>query len=281
MTTKIAFLGLGAMGAPMAARLVHAGYDVTVWNRTAARAEPLAALGATTAGTPARAVAEAEFVVTMLSDPAAVTAVAGEIAAALRPDAVLVEMSTVGPDATARIRDLIPASVGMVDAPVMGSVDRAASGELTVLAGGSAADLARVADLLRIFGTVTECGGPGSGSARKLVLINGIVAGVALVGETLALAERLGLADPRAVLEASPLAPLAARAFATTADFSVELAAKDLRLAGEVLELPIMAAARRVLESAADQDADLGAAVLDLSRQAVAVSTVPTASNAR
>jgi 3-hydroxyisobutyrate dehydrogenase len=200
----------------------------------------------------------------MLSDPAAVTAVVGELAAALRPDAVLVEMSTVGPAATARIRDLIPASAGMVDAPVMGSVDRAATGELAVLAGGSAADLARVADVLRTFGTVTECGGLGSGSARKLVLISGIVTGVAVVGETLALAAQLGLADPRAVLEASPLAALTARAFATTADFSVEMAAKDLRLAGEVLDLPIMAAARRVLESAPDQDADLGAAVLDL-----------------
>ncbi|NUP53513.1 MAG: NAD(P)-dependent oxidoreductase, partial [Catenulispora sp.] len=218
-------------------------------------------------GSPAGAVADAEVVVTMLSDPAAVTAVAGEFAGALRPDAVLVEMSTVGPRATARIRELIPAAVGMVDAPVMGSVDRAASGELAVLAGGPAADLARVADLLRTFGTVTECGELGSGSARKLVLINGIVAGVAVVGETLALAERLGLADPRAVLEASPLAPLAARAFATTADFSVEMAAKDLRLAGEVLDLPIMAAARKALESAADQDADLGAAVLELAKK--------------
>ncbi|MFD0638811.1 NAD(P)-dependent oxidoreductase [Catenulispora yoronensis] len=135
MTTRVAFLGLGAMGAPMAARLVRAGYDVTVWNRTAARTEPLAELGAVAAGTPAEAVADAEFVVTMLSDPAAVEAVVEAFADALRADAVLVEMSTVGPDATRRIRDLIPATVGLVDAPVMGSVDRAETGELIVLAG--------------------------------------------------------------------------------------------------------------------------------------------------
>jgi 3-hydroxyisobutyrate dehydrogenase len=266
MTTRVAFLGLGAMGAPMAARLVRAGYDVTVWNRTAARAEPLAALGAAVAATPAEAVADAEFVVTMLSDPTAVEAVVEAFAGALRADAVLVEMSTVGPDATERIRDLIPASAGMVDAPVMGSVDRAESGDLAVLAGGSAADLERAADLLKVFGNVTECGGLGSGSARKLVLITGVVAGVAVVGEMLALAERLGLADPRAALEASPLAPLVARAFATTADFSVEMATKDLRLGGELLDLPIMAAARAALESAADQNADLGAAVLELAK---------------
>ncbi|MBW8807007.1 MAG: NAD(P)-dependent oxidoreductase [Catenulisporales bacterium] len=266
-TTRVAFLGLGAMGAPMAARLVRAGYDVVVWNRTAARAEPLAALGAKAAGTPAEAVADAEFVVTMLSDPSAVASVVEAFGPALRADAVLVEMSTVGPDGTGRVRELIPASVGMVDAPVMGSVDRAASGELAVLAGGSAADLARAADLLKVFGTVTECGGLGSGSARKLVLINAVVAGVAVVGEALALAERLGLADPRTALEASPLAPLVARAYATGADFSVAMAVKDLRLGAEVLDLPIMAAARQALESAPDHDADLGAAVLDMTRR--------------
>ncbi|GAA1949060.1 NAD(P)-dependent oxidoreductase [Catenulispora subtropica] len=267
MTTRVAFLGLGAMGAPMAARLIGAGYDVTVWNRTAARAEPLAALGATVAGTPAEAVADAAFVVTMLSDPSAVTTVVEAFAGSLRADAVLVEMSTVGPDATRRIRDLIPSTAGMVDAPVMGSVDRAESGGLAVLAGGTPADLERAADLLKVFGTVTECGDLGTGSARKLVLINGVVAGVALVGEALALAERLGLADPRAALEASPLAPLVGRAFATTADFSVEMAVKDLRLGGGLLDLPIMAAARRALESAPDQNADLGVAVLQLAKK--------------
>ena len=267
MTTKVAFLGLGAMGAPLAARLVHAGYDVVVWNRTAARAEPLVALGASAAATPAAAVAGAEFVVTMLSDPAAVASVAESFAGALRPDAVVVEMSTVGPDGTKRVRDLIPASVGLVDAPVMGSVDRAENGTLAVLAGGAPQDLARVKHLLKLFGDVTECGGPGTGSARKLVLISGIVAGVTVVGETLALAERLGVPDPRAVLEASPLSGLVARAFATGVDFSAEMAAKDLRLAGEVLDLPVITAAQRALESVPDSDADLGAAVRALNEK--------------
>jgi 3-hydroxyisobutyrate dehydrogenase len=245
----------------MAARLVRAGYDVVVWNRTAARAEPLVALGASAAATPAAAVADAEIVVTMLSDPAAEASVVEAFAGALAPNAVFVEMSTVGPEGTERVRKLIPASVGMVDAPVMGSVDRAESGGLAVLAGGTPEDLARVTGLLEQFGTVTVCGGPGTGSARKLVLISGIVAGVTVVGEALALAERLGLEDPRAVLEASPLAALVARTFATGVDFSAEMASKDLRLAGEVLDLPVMAAAHRVLESVPDHDADLGEAV--------------------
>jgi 3-hydroxyisobutyrate dehydrogenase len=149
----------------------------------------------------------------------------------------------------------------------MGSVDRAANGTLAVLAGGTPQDLARVGDLLKLFGSVTECGGPGTGSGRKLVLISGIVAGVAVVGETLALAEKLGLPDPRAVLEASPLSGLVARAFATGVDFSAEMAAKDLRLAGEVLDLPVIAAARRALESVPDSDADLGEAVRALNEK--------------
>jgi 3-hydroxyisobutyrate dehydrogenase-like beta-hydroxyacid dehydrogenase len=267
MTKKVAFLGLGAMGAPMAARLVAADYDVAVWNRTAARAEPLTALGASAAADPAAAVADADIVVTMLSDPAAVTSVVAAFAGALRPDAVVVEMSTVGPEGTARVRELIPDSVGLVDAPVMGSVDRAENGTLVVLAGGTPRDLARVTDLLNLFGTVTDCGGPGSGSARKLVLISGIVAGVTVVGEALALAARLGLDDPRAVLEASPLGGLVARVFASGVDFSAEMAAKDLRLAGEMLDLPVMAAARRALESAPDHDADLGDAVRALNEK--------------
>ena len=149
----------------------------------------------------------------------------------------------------------------------MGSVDRARDGSLVVLAGGTPEDLARVAELLKLFGTVTECGGPGTGSARKLVLISGIVAGVAVVGETLALAEKLGLPDPRAVLEASPLSGLVARAFATGVDFSAEMAAKDLRLAGEVLDLPVIAAARHALDSVPDSDADLGEAVRALNEK--------------
>src|SRR5690242_5055463 len=106
--TQIAFLGLGAMGTPMAHRLLAAGHDVTVWNRTAARAEALRTSGARVAATPAEAVRDADVVVTMLADPAAVESVAGSLASALRPGTLFLEMSSIGPDAVRRIRTLIP-----------------------------------------------------------------------------------------------------------------------------------------------------------------------------
>jgi 3-hydroxyisobutyrate dehydrogenase len=263
--TKIAFLGLGAMGTPLAHRLLTAGHDLTVWNRTASRAEPLVAAGAHAAPTPADAVRDAEIVITMLSDPAAEEAVLRAAADALRPDTLLIEMSTVGPAAIARNRALIPPSVAIVDAPVMGSVDKAAAGELTVLAGG---DVERAEPVLALFGTVVPCGDLGSGSARKVVLITGMIAGVALVGEILALADHLGVPDPQAVLAASPLAGLADRAFATTTDFSIAMATKDLGLAEDVLDLPIMAAARQALLAAPDHDADVAAGAAFLRRDA-------------
>src|ERR1700736_6461246 len=98
---KIAFLGLGQMGAPMARRLLQAGHEMTVWNRTPDRAGPLAAEGAAVAGTPAEAGAEAEFAITMLASPEALQEVLlGEIglAKALGPGQVYIDMSTVGPD---------------------------------------------------------------------------------------------------------------------------------------------------------------------------------------
>src|SRR5262245_57176814 len=99
---KLAFLGLGMMGAPMAARLLGAGHEVTVWNRTAGRCGPLAEQGARVASSPRQAAEGAEFVITMLADPEALEAVVfGEsgISQALSPGQVLIDMSTVGVDA--------------------------------------------------------------------------------------------------------------------------------------------------------------------------------------
>lgn len=261
----IAFLGLGAMGAPMARRLLAAGHDVTVWNRTPARAEALRAVGAAVAATPAEAVVGADFVLTMLSDAAAVESVVAAFAPALEPGAVVVEMSTIGPDAERRIRDLLPDPAAVADAPVMGSVDRAAGGSLTILAGG-AVEAAR--PVLAELGDIVDCGGFGAGAARKLVLINAIIAGVAVVGEALALADRLGVPDARDVLAASPLGALVGRAFATGVDFSVEMAAKDLGIAADLVDLPVMAAARDRLLAVPDQDSDLGAVVASIREQA-------------
>src|SRR5689334_16473717 len=129
------------MGAPMARRLVAAGHQVTVWNRTPKEIE-----GAKVAADPAEAVSAARIVMTMLRDPEAVLSVLE--AAAPRPGTLVVEMSTIGTDAVARLRRLLPDGVGLVDAPVLGSTAPARDGTLTVLAGGTEEDLARCEPLL-------------------------------------------------------------------------------------------------------------------------------------
>lgn len=255
--TTVAFLGLGRMGTLMAGRVRLAGHDLIVWNRTPERARPLVAEGARAARTPAEAAREAEIVITMLADPAALEAVMtgpGGIAGAISPAACLVEMSTVGPKAALAARDRLPDGTGFVDAPVMGSVGPARSGELTVLAGG---DVDRVEKVLAIFGTVVRCGPAGSGAARKIVLISAAVAGVTLTGEVLALAEALGVPRDTALdaLAAGPLTASVNRIKSTSSDFVIALAAKDLTLATDAADLPQLAAARDWLRTAAAEGA--------------------------
>src|SRR5438270_1324667 len=135
---KIAFLGLGKMGAPMAARLLSSGHDVTIWNRTSAKAEPFAKLGATAAASPADAVANADIAITMLATPEALLDVLfGErgAAAALHEGQTLIEMSTVGPSVLEAIAAKLPGGVMVVDAPVLGSVPAATDGTLLVFVG--------------------------------------------------------------------------------------------------------------------------------------------------
>ncbi|MFF7436709.1 NAD(P)-binding domain-containing protein [Streptomyces sp. NPDC008122] len=256
---KIAFLGLGSMGLPMARRLLDAGHPLTVWNRTAAKADALVADGAVRAATPAEAVGDADVVVTMLADPAAALAVADELIPALRPGVHWIDTSTVGPETVADLAARIPDGVTLIDAPVMGSVDRAAAGELLILAGG---DTAPVAAVLAPLGTVTPCGGSGTGAALKLVLINAAIGGVAVVAEALALAGSLGLPRELALrtLGAGPLAGAVARATATGAHFPVALAAKDVALATATAKLPVLEAVHAALtEDPALLGEDLGA----------------------
>ena len=202
---RIGFIGLGIMGGPMAGRLLAAGYPVTVWNRTASRAEPLQAEGATVAASPAEAVREADVVITMLADPTAVREVINAVSGHLRPGTTLIEASTIGPQALQEVVALLPGGVALIDAPVMGSADRAASGQLVVLAGG---DLTKVRPILEVFGTVTECGAVGNGAALKVVLINAVIAGVTVIGEAMALADALGLPEElvTGALASGPLA---------------------------------------------------------------------------
>jgi len=274
---KIAFLGLGQMGAPMARRLLQAGHELTVWNRTPDRAEPLAAAGAAVAGSPADAGARAEFAITMVATPEALrTVVLGEngLAQALAPGHVYIDMSTVGPDTVRSIAARLPQGVGVVDAPVRGSVGQAAEGRLDVLAGGSDEDLERVRPILESLGSVTHVGGLGAGAAMKLVANLTLGVAITAVGEALALGEALGLGQAPLLnmLEGSQLAPAvrAKRANIETGayppNFKLRHAAKDLRLVAEAAtaanrDLKVSAAARAWLDSAVEK----GAADLDYS----------------
>jgi 3-hydroxyisobutyrate dehydrogenase-like beta-hydroxyacid dehydrogenase len=238
------------MGAPLARRLIP-GHDLIVWNRTPARARPLAEAGATVAPTAAAAVREADLVITMLADGPALEAVVEEIAPAMRADACLIDLSTVGPSL---IRDLAGRLPAVVDAPVMGSVDRAAAGTLTVLAGG---DVDRVADVLATFGTVVRCGPVGAGAARKVLLINAAIGAVTLTADLVALASSLGVPDALDVLAEGPLSGAVARLRASSADFPIRLAAKDVGLALSTGPLPVLGAVRERLLLASSQEADL------------------------
>jgi len=263
--TTIAVLGTGAMGAPMAGRLLRAGYPMTVWNRTAARTDALAAAGARRARSPAEAVADADVVITMLSDGPAVRAVLAAAAPALRPGACVVEMSTIGPAAVAEVAALLPDQVDLVDAPVAGGVSAAAEGRLTILAGGPAQAVDRVAPILEQLGTVRRCGAQGSGAALKLVLNTALGTAIAALADTLAVADALGVDRDEAltVLGDGPLRGAVARVRAGGA-FAVALAAKDLALALDrtATATPVAAAAAAVLRDHPDQHADLTKVVL-------------------
>jgi 3-hydroxyisobutyrate dehydrogenase len=192
---RIGFIGLGTMGAPMAHRLIAAGYEVTVHNRTRAKEEPLAAAGANRAASP-RACAEGQDVVfTMVSDTPDVQAtVLGDQGASqgMAPGSILVDMSTISPMTTRRIAAaLAEHDITMLDAPVSGGSEGAANGTLSIMVGGDPVALARVRPALQHLGKlVTHVGPVGSGQVAKAVnqvIIAGTYASVA-EGMTLAMA---------------------------------------------------------------------------------------------
>ncbi|HET8640782.1 MAG TPA: NAD(P)-binding domain-containing protein, partial [Pseudonocardiaceae bacterium] len=138
--SRIAVIGLGAMGRRIALRLLGAGHDVTVWNRTAARMTELADRGARPAHSPAAAAGRSEAVITMVSDSDALAAVLDAedgVLAGLRRDATLIQMATVGLVSVLRLAARLPAAEQLLDAPVLGSLTEVEAGTLTVFAGGS------------------------------------------------------------------------------------------------------------------------------------------------
>jgi len=196
--TKIAVLGTGIMGAPIARNLSRAGFDVRVWNRTRAKAEPLAAAGATICDSPAQASSDVEFVLTMLSDGSAVEfAMTGDGGAlpAMRSDAIWLQCATVGIAAAEHLAQLAEkAGVAFVDAPVLGTKKPAEDAKLNILASGAAELETRCRPVFDAIGQKATWIGPaGTGSRLKLVMNSWVLAVTASVAEAIALAEGLGL----------------------------------------------------------------------------------------
>jgi 3-hydroxyisobutyrate dehydrogenase len=195
---RIAFIGLGTMGGPMAARLLDAGFELTVHNRTRAREEPLAERGARRAASPREAATGAAVVCTMVSDtPDAEAVLLGEHGAAggLEPGAVVVEMSTIAPEAVRRLHaSLAEREVALLDAPVSGGSEGAQQGTLSIMVGGDPAALERVRPVLEALGkTITYVGPSGAGQVAK-AMNQVIVAGTyAAVAEGLALGLAAGI----------------------------------------------------------------------------------------
>lgn len=179
--TRIAVLGTGIMGFPMAARLAEAGFTVTVWNRTRAKAAPLAERGATIADTPADAVRDAQICLTMLTDARAVAAAMDGPDGALdaMPDgAVWLQMSTVGEQGWQQLAGLAERSgVTVVDAPVLGTRKPAEDGTLRILAAGPADALQRCQPVFDVLGSVLPgVGAAGAGSLLKLAVNSWLLA---------------------------------------------------------------------------------------------------------
>jgi 2-hydroxy-3-oxopropionate reductase len=204
MLPRIGFLGIGLMGAPQARNVLKAGYAVTAWNRSRAKADALVADGASVADTPADAVRDADIVVVMLENGPIVTDVlfAQGTAAAMRPGTLVVDMSSIKPfEAQDHAARLAANGVRHVDAPVSGGTVGAIDGTLAIMAGGEAEDYERAEPVLRTMGRPVHVGPSGSGQLAKLA--NQIIVGVTIgaVAEALLLAKRGG-ADPARVREA-------------------------------------------------------------------------------
>lgn len=200
----VAFLGTGLMGAPMARRILAAGFPLTAWNRTAAKAEALAAHGARVAHNASDAAAEADIVITIVSDGAAVTDLyfnQGVVAAA-KPGTLFVDMSSIQPSVARDLAQRLQADGRRhVDAPVSGGTPGAEAGTLAIMAGGDEADIAGGADVFAAMGRVTRVGGHGAGQLAKLCNQAIVAISIGAVAEALFLAEKGG-ADPAAVREA-------------------------------------------------------------------------------
>ncbi|MBL3568383.1 3-hydroxyisobutyrate dehydrogenase [Rhodovulum sulfidophilum] len=261
---KIGFIGLGNMGAPMAANLVQAGHEVTGFDLTAPAPE-----GVAMADSAAAAATGREVVITMLPNGQILRAVAAEILPAMASGAVLLDCSTVDVDsARAVAAEAGAAGLMAVDAPVSGGVGGATAGTLTFMAGGSDAAFATVRPLFDIMGQkAVHCGPSGNGQAAKIC--NNMILGVTMIAtcEAFALADKLGLARDKmfdvvstssgyswsmnAYCPAPGIGPASPADNGYKPGFAADLMLKDLRLSQQAAE-------------AADADTPMGARATEL-----------------
>ena len=203
-TAKIAFLGTGLMGSHMARNILKAGFSLTAWNRTLAKAQALIADGADVPATAAEAVAEADIVITMLSDGPTVHDLLfdQELAAAMKAETLLIDMSSIKPS-EARTHAALMRERGLhhLDAPVSGGTKGAEAGSLAIMAGGDEAVFTRAVSVLSAMGRPVRVGPDGSGQLSKLANQTIVAVTIGVVAEAMLLAEKGG-ADPAAIRDA-------------------------------------------------------------------------------
>jgi 3-hydroxyisobutyrate dehydrogenase-like beta-hydroxyacid dehydrogenase len=205
MPGTVGFIGLGAMGGPMAQNLVKHGFSLVVHDVDPAKAELWRTRGATVVGSAAEVAARVERTISMVETTAQAEAVvAGEhgIIRAARPGHIVASMSTIDPIAARRLADqLAPKGIAMLDAPVSGGTERAASGALSIIVGGAPETVAACQDLFRAMGAnVFHMGGLGQGLAMKLINNMLVQVNTVAVAEALVLGVAAGL-DPQAIYD--------------------------------------------------------------------------------
>ncbi|TCR91818.1 NAD(P)-dependent oxidoreductase [Rhizobium sp. BK376] len=192
---RIAFLGMGLMGAPMARRLIGAGFTVAVWNRDKTKADALSSEGGIVADTAAEAAEGAVVVITMLTNGEAVGKVLfdGGVADVMKPGAVVIDMSSIPPSvAREHAAKLAERGIRHVDAPVSGGVVGAAAGTLAIMAGGEPEVIAELADVFSPMGRMTHVGPSGSGQLAKLGNQQIVAVTIGAVAEAMMLIEAGG-----------------------------------------------------------------------------------------
>lgn len=270
--SKIGFIGLGLMGKPMALNLVKAGFAVTVWNRTASRADELVSAGAKLAASPREVTADADLLITIVSDPPALEEVlwgANGAMQSLRRGSTYVDSSTVSPDLAQKIAAACTErGVRFLDAPVTGGDWGAKKGELIFMAGGDAATLAEAEPVLKVLGKKWfHLGANGAGQTIKLAMNLILALQVDALAEGLALVTAAGLQGEKLVevlqssMARSGVLDVKSQNLLKgeyTPSFPLRLMHKDMTLALELarqvsVDLPATAAAYKTYSKVKDE----------------------------